>query len=348
MRVVGLHPGQRHLVRAERAAAPARRRRRRGRSSPWACAARSPASPDAGPPRRCGRAPGSRAIRVVRVGERGVQVGEDQPRVVPGDHDRRPALAGQVAADLVVGGPAPHRRPADLVAVEVQHRQHRAVAAGVEERRHLPRPGQRPGLGLAVPDDAGHQQVGVVEGGAGGVHQGVAELAALVDRPRGGHPDVAGDAAGGGELPEQRPDAGRVGSDGGVQLAVGALEPGGGDQRRPTVARSGDVQDRLPGASDQSVELHVQRREAGGGAPVAQQPGLDVGVGERALEQDVLGQVDLADGQVVGRGPPPQVQLELARPGRRPRSPGGPQRPARGRRAGGRRAGGRRASPCRA
>src|SRR3954453_9410136 len=47
------------------------------------------------------------------------------------------------------------------------------------------------------------EQVGVVERGAEGVAQGVAELAPLVDRAGGFGGDVAGDAAGEAELLEQ-------------------------------------------------------------------------------------------------------------------------------------------------
>ena len=72
----------------------------------------------------------------------------------------------------------------DLVAVQVQDRQHRAVARRVEELVRVPAGGERAGLGLAVADDAGDDQVGVVERGAVGVRQRVAELAALVDRAR--------------------------------------------------------------------------------------------------------------------------------------------------------------------
>ena len=59
---------------------------------------------------------------------------------------------------------------------------------------------QRAGLGLAVADDAGDDQVRVVEGRAVGVRQRVAELAALVDRAGRLGRDVAGDAAGEREL----------------------------------------------------------------------------------------------------------------------------------------------------
>ena len=62
---------------------------------------------------------------------------------------------------------------------------------------------QRPGLGLAVADDAGDDQIGIVEGGAIGVDERVAEFAALVDRARRLRRGVARNAAGKRELPEQ-------------------------------------------------------------------------------------------------------------------------------------------------
>ncbi|GIW07487.1 MAG: hypothetical protein KatS3mg060_2292 [Dehalococcoidia bacterium] len=46
----------------------------------------------------------------------------------------------------------------------------------------MPARGERAGLRLAVAHHAGHDQVRVVEGGAEGVRERVAELAALVDR----------------------------------------------------------------------------------------------------------------------------------------------------------------------
>ena len=80
--------------------------------------------------------------------------------------------------------PGQHRRVGDLVAVQVEDRQHRAVPRGVEELVRVPARGQRARLGLAVADHAADQQVRVVERGAVGVQQRVAELAALVDRAR--------------------------------------------------------------------------------------------------------------------------------------------------------------------
>ena len=47
----------------------------------------------------------------------------------------------------------------------------------------MPAGGERPRFRLAVADDAGDDQVGVVERGPVGVAQGVAEFAAFVDQP---------------------------------------------------------------------------------------------------------------------------------------------------------------------
>ncbi|CAM5598775.1 hypothetical protein SCYAM73S_07694 [Streptomyces cyaneofuscatus] len=74
---------------------------------------------------------------------------------------------------------------------------------GVEELVGVPGRGERPSLRLAVADHAGDEEVRVVEGGAVGVGEGVAEFAALVDGAGGLRGDVAGHAAGEGELLEQ-------------------------------------------------------------------------------------------------------------------------------------------------
>ena len=67
----------------------------------------------------------------------------------------------------------------------------------------MPARRERPGLGLAVADDARDEQVGVVEGGAVGVRERVAELAALVDRAGRLGRDVARDPARERELAEE-------------------------------------------------------------------------------------------------------------------------------------------------
>ena len=87
-----------------------------------------------------------------------------------------------------------HGRVGDLVAVQVQDGQHRTVGGGVEELVRMPAGSQWPGFGLAVADDAGDHQIWIVERRAVGVHQGVAEFAALMDGARSLGSHVAGDA----------------------------------------------------------------------------------------------------------------------------------------------------------
>ena len=210
-----------------------------------------------------------------------------------------------------------HGGSGDLRAVEVQDRQHRPVPGRVDEGDALPRPFQRAGLGLAVADHGDGQQVRVVHHRAEGVHQGVPQLASLVDGAGRGHRHVAGDATGSGELPEQPLDAGPVLGDGRVGLGVAALQVAGGHQSGATVTGAGDVDALLAGVLDQPVDVGVDEGETGTGAPVPEQPRLDLVPGQRLAEQRVVLEVDLTDGQVVV-GPPPGVDRgDLGLGGRR-------------------------------
>jgi hypothetical protein len=110
-----------------------------------------------------------------------------------------------------------------------------------------------------------------------------------------------------------------VGGDFGIDLGVGALQVDVGDQGWATVAGAGDVEDLIAGLADQPVELGVDEVEAGGGAPMAEEPRLDVLGAQRLAQQRVVLQVDLGDGEVVGRLPvgDKAVQLGFAQLGHR-------------------------------
>jgi hypothetical protein len=222
----------------------------------------------------------------------------------PLDEVRRVAVAAQQPDQLVLGDPGQHRRIGDLVPVQVQDRQHRAVASGVEELVGVPARRERSGLGLTVTHDRRDDQVGVVEGGAVGVGEGVAQLTTLVDRARGLRGHVAGDPAGKGELPEQAPHAVGVLPDTGIDLAVGALEPGRRHEAGAAVTGADDVHHVRVAGHDRAIEVRVDEVEPGRRSPVAQQSGLDV-LREKPLAQQRVGhQVDLAHGEVVRRAPP--------------------------------------------
>src|ERR1700740_1766753 len=89
---------------------------------------------------------------------------------------------------------------------------------------------------LAVADDAGNDQIGVVECCSVGVRDGIAEFAALVYRTGSLRCHVAGDAARERELREQTLHALFVGRNVWIDLAIRSLEVGIRDQAGPAVA----------------------------------------------------------------------------------------------------------------
>ena len=218
-----------------------------------------------------------------------------------------PAVAEEERVELVGRDAGEHGRVGDLVAVQMQDRQHRAVGAGVQELVAVPAGRERAGLGLAVADHAGDHQAGVVEGRAERVREGVAELAALVDRAGCLGGDVARDPAGERELAEERLEACLVARDVRIDLGVGALEVGVCDQSRPAVPRPRDVDDVDLALDDRPVQVGVDEVQTRRGAEVAEQARLDVLGPQRLPQERICEQVDLPDGQVVG-GPPVGVQ----------------------------------------
>ena len=213
--------------------------------------------------------------------------------------------------ELRLRDPRENGRVRDLVAVQVEDREDGAVPAGVEELVRVPARGERPRLGLAVADDARHQEVGVVEGRAERVGERVPELAALVDRARCLGRRVARDAAGERELPEQLPEPFLVLGDRGVELRVRPLEVRVRDVRRPAVPGTRD-EDRveLP-RPDGPVQVRVDEVEARRRAEVAEQPRLHVLPRQRLAEERVVEEVDLSDGEVVRRAPVRVEEPEL-------------------------------------
>ncbi len=260
-------------------------------------------------PRRAGRvAVRSRLpLNPGDLGDDGVHDGGealmDPLGIVPGNVERLVAVAAHQLVELGLRDAREHGRLSDLVAVQVEDRQHRAVTDRIEELVRVPARRQRAGLGLPVPDDRADQQVRIVERGAEGMGEGVAEFPALVDRAGDLRRHVAGDAAGEGELAEQPAQPGGVPGDGGIDLGVRALQVGVRDDAGATVTRADDVDRVQVVRPDHAVHVRVDQVESRCGAPVAEQTGLDV-LGPQGLpQQGVVEQVDLTDRQVVRRAP---------------------------------------------
>ena len=91
------------------------------------------------------------------------------------------AIAFEQLAQLVLRNAPKHRGVSDLVAVEMQDRNNRAVPRRVDELVGMPARREGTGLRLAVADNAEDDEVRVVQGGAVGVGEGVAEFTAFVD-----------------------------------------------------------------------------------------------------------------------------------------------------------------------
>src|SRR5581483_7859277 len=106
--------------------------------------------------------------------------------------------------------------------------------------------------------------------------QHVTQFAPLVDRAGRWHADMAGDASRCGELTEETTQAGLVLGNLWIDFRVTALEIDVRDQRRPAVSRSGQV-DRVDVLfSDQSIEMDIDKAQAGRSTPMTQEPRFDV------------------------------------------------------------------------
>jgi hypothetical protein len=226
---------------------------------------------------------------VERLVERGGEPLVHRERVLAveaaGDEQRPVAVTLEQRDELGLRDPREHGRVRDLVAVQVQDRQHDTVGLGVDELVRVPARRERAGFSLAVADDAAHDQPGVVEDGAVGVRQRVAELAALVDRPGRLGRGVARDPARERELAVELLQAGLVERDVRVQLAVGPLEVGAGDHARAAVAGAADVDRVEVAGADGAVHVRPDQVQARHRPEVAEQARLYV-LGSQRLAQE--------------------------------------------------------------
>ncbi len=88
-----------------------------------------------------------------------------------------------------------------------------------------------------------------------------------------------------------------------IDLGVGAFEIGIRDQSRSAVSGADDVHHVEVALANDAVPVDVEKIETGSSAPVAEQARLHVVERERALEQRIVFEIDLSDGEVVGGAP---------------------------------------------
>ena len=221
---------------------------------------------------------------------------------------RLPAAATEEALHLLVTHAGEDGRIGDLEAVEVQNGQHSAVGDGVDKLVAVPRGGQRAGLRLAVAHHTGGDQVGVIRHGAEGVGQRVAQLAALMDRAGGLRCHMAGNAAGEGETLEELLHPLLVSGDVGIDLGIAAVQPVLRHHGVAAVAGAGEIDHIQIVALDDPVQMGIDEVLAGAGPPVSHDGLLEVAFDQRALQEGVIHQIQLAGRQIVG-SPPVGVKL---------------------------------------
>src|SRR6266568_7267653 len=102
--------------------------------------------------------------------------------VIAFDDMRTIAISLEQRLELGARDSSKHGWIGDLVAIQVQDWQDRAVGGGVQKLVGVPRCRERSGLRFSVAYDARHQQLRVVQRGADRVRQRVTKLATLMDR----------------------------------------------------------------------------------------------------------------------------------------------------------------------
>ena len=175
----------------------------------------------------------------------------------------------------------------------------------------MPRRRQRPGLGLAVADYAGHQQSRIVEGCTERMREGIAELAPLIDGARQIRSAMARNPAWKGKLFEQARHSLGVLTHIRITLAVTAFEIRIGGQRRTAVTGTNDCEYVQLARDDDPVQMGVHEVDAGRRAPVSEQARFDVFQPQRLAQQRIVEQIDLTCREEVRRAPPGMNVLQL-------------------------------------
>ena len=111
---------------------------------------------------------------------------------------------------------------------------------------------------------------------AEGSRQRVAEFAALVDGSRDTRVEVTRESARPREASHEVVDALVIRREFGIEVPQAAFQVSVGEIRRRAVARTGHEQEVQVVGEDQPVQVRVDEIDSGAGAPMTQQPVLDV------------------------------------------------------------------------
>ena len=232
------------------------------------------------------------------------------------DEQGYPAVTREKLSQFLMADAGEQGGVVDLVAVEIEDRQHRAIAAGIEKLVDVPGSGQGSGFRLAIPYDCRNDQVRVIEGRAAGMREHIAQFTAFVDGPGGFRRAVAANAAREGELLEESPQAIFVEALVGIDFRVTALQINRSQHPRRAMARSGQEYGIEVIFPNGPVQVSVGKGQCRAGAPVPQQSVLDVLRLERLAQQGVVLQIDHAQSEVIASAPEGMHPIKFFNPQR--------------------------------
>src|SRR5690348_15529488 len=219
----------------------------------------------------------------------------------------RVAIARQKGLQFGVRQASQDRGIGDLIAIEMQDREHSSIATSIEEFVAVPGCRERARFRFAVANDAGRDQVGIVQHGAEGMGQGITQFATFVDRTWCLWRRMAWYSAWKGELPEKPAQTGFVLRNIRIAFAIGALEIGVGDDPRRAVTGTGDEQQVQFALCNHAIEMSVDEVQSWYGAPMPQQSGLGMFAFQRLLKERIGKKINLTDRKVIC-GAPPLIQ----------------------------------------
>ena len=115
---------------------------------------------------------------------------------------RLPAHTCKKLPQHVIRSTGQNGRIGNLVAVQMQNRQHRAIFVRIDKFVALPGSGQRTSFRFSIADHAGRNQIGIVKYRAKGMGQRIAQFSALMNRAGHLRRHMTGNPAGKGKLLE--------------------------------------------------------------------------------------------------------------------------------------------------
>ena len=116
-----------------------------------------------------------------------------QGRDVAFDEMRFVAVAADQVGQFLAADAGEHRRVGNLEPIEMKDRKNGTIACGIEKLVGVPTRGKRARFRLTIADDAGDDQIRIVESSAIGMEEGIAEFAAFMDRAGSFRRHMAGD-----------------------------------------------------------------------------------------------------------------------------------------------------------